>query len=107
MVKAYVLPKLTSMLPSVEPSTSRWAHIEGLQLADRSFMTPGSIDVILGAEIYGSIIFTEVIKGSAFFPTAQSTFFAWILSGPVDNDSPDSTAHTYHCSLDVQLDKQL
>ncbi|XP_044740084.1 uncharacterized protein LOC123301412 [Chrysoperla carnea] len=103
----YVLPKLTSILPSMKPSKSSWAHISGLRLADPLFMKPGSIDLILGAKIYGSIILAETIIGPPLTPIAQSTIFEWILSGPVAQDSPVSIAKIHHCSLDFHLDKQL
>lgn len=55
-VDAFILPKLTSTFPSIKPSITEWPHITGLQLADPQFMTPGSIDLLLGADIYGQII---------------------------------------------------
>lgn len=42
-------------------------------------MTPTSIDLILGADVYSDLILTGLITGP---PIAQSTIFGWMLSGP-------------------------
>lgn len=73
------MSKLTSFLPSVALPQSTWPHLKCLKLADPSFMTPTSIDFILGADVYADLILTGLITGP---PIAQSTIFGWMLSGP-------------------------
>lgn len=58
-----------------------WDHIHGLELADPSHMKAGSIDILIGAEIYGEIILHGLRKGPRGTPIAQQTKLGWILSG--------------------------
>lgn len=51
-------------------------------------MTPTSIDLILGTDVYADLIFPGLITGPPVTPIAQSTIFGWILSGPKP-DKPD------------------
>ncbi|XP_018360741.1 PREDICTED: uncharacterized protein LOC108759682 [Trachymyrmex cornetzi] len=90
-VDAYVLVKLTSLVPSMHAGLNWWPHLEGLQLADPDFAQPGSIDLILGADVYGTILLEGLIKGSSKAPIAQHTSFGWMISGstglPMDHES--------------------
>lgn len=63
-VSVHILPKLTSSIPSVKVEKAEWPHIQGLKLADPNFTVPGSIDIILGADVYGQIIEDGIIKGN-------------------------------------------
>jgi len=83
---AHVLTNLTSSIPSVHLNTSSWQHLEGLQLADAQFSRPDTIDLILGANVYGAIITEGLIKKCQNTPIAQRTELGWIISGPT-NDS--------------------
>lgn len=60
-------------------------------MADPSFMTLTSIDLILGADVYADLKLPGLITGPPVTPIAQSTIFGWILSGPIgrtyDNNS--------------------
>lgn len=60
---AHVLRKLTTSIPSTKINVPSWPHLEGLQSADPDFLSPRSIDIILGANIYEQIIQSEIIKG--------------------------------------------
>lgn len=62
-LQAYILPVLTAHLPSFSLKDPHWPHLDGLQLADPDFLTPGPVDMVLGASPTGLIINTDVIKG--------------------------------------------
>ncbi|XP_054267255.1 uncharacterized protein LOC128989390 [Macrosteles quadrilineatus] len=104
---AHILPKLTANLPTMTPGKSNWHHIKELQLADQDFMTPGSVDLILGADVYGSIILPGLIKGPPLSPIAQSTIFGWVLSGPCGLFINDNKSSMYHCLLENKVDDLL
>lgn len=108
-LNAYILPKLTSFLPSKYLSNSVWPHIKHITLADPTFMNPASIDLILGADIYGEIILSDLIKGPHLTPIAQSTVFGWILSGPVEDTSfhQSNLLSTHHCVSNSKTDRML
>ena len=49
-----VLPKVTTDMPaSPVDSITQWKHLTGMDLADLEFGTPGSVNVLLGADYYG------------------------------------------------------
>lgn len=106
-MSAHVLSSLTTSLPSSDISAKSWSHLEGLQLADPRFMSPGDIDIIIGADIYGQIIKDGIIKGPVDTPIAQSTNLGWIISGPTKTDSSQLQFRSYHVSYDGELCKLL
>ncbi|XP_014361661.2 uncharacterized protein LOC106713372 [Papilio machaon] len=86
-VNAFVLKRLTSFIPSRDSSIHDWKEITNLPLADPTYSTPGRIDIILGAEIYGEILLDGFLKHSeSSGPVAQNTRLGWILSGKIKNE---------------------
>ncbi|XP_071578599.1 uncharacterized protein [Temnothorax nylanderi] len=111
-VHSHLAVKVTSLskyAPNRVQSTSQWAHISDLTLADRNPMSSDPIDVIIGADLYGMLILDGVRKGNASEPIAQNTAFGWILSGPLAparSLHPDSV-HIHHGTILENLDLDL
>ena len=59
-----------------------YPHLEGLQLADELDDNCGSIDVLIGSDCYWEIVGSETVRGD-HGPTAISSKFGWLLSGPL------------------------
>ncbi|XP_055904629.1 uncharacterized protein LOC129940343 [Eupeodes corollae] len=89
-VNAFVLTKITVDLPTHRIGIDRWRHLQGLSLADPNFGSPGEIDLLIGADVWGLIIKDGLINGEANQPHAQNTHLGWVVSGPVD---------LIHCNL--------
>ncbi|XP_046973670.1 uncharacterized protein LOC124540249 [Vanessa cardui] len=86
-VDAYVLPKLTSFLPTCQTKITDWPEIKRLSLADPEYGSPAKIDMILGVEVYEEIILEGLLKHpTEKGPIAQETQFGWVLSGRVRNN---------------------
>ena len=86
-VQAIVLRKVTSDLPSSPtPFNDKWKHLQGLELADLDFGTPGAIDLLLGTEIFGQVVLHGWRFGPRGSPMALKTHFGWILSGAINNE---------------------
>lgn len=82
-VDAYVLNRLTSLLPErkivqVVPSFST------LELADPTYYQPGNIDLLLSTRVVGAIMLDGLVKGPPGTPVAQNTKLGWILSGEIN-----------------------
>ncbi|XP_034951554.1 uncharacterized protein [Chelonus insularis] len=101
--QAYVLPKLTSRIPSKTCHIPQWDHLKNLLLADPHYTKPGAIDLILGSDIYGSLLEGSIVKGPDNSPTAQLTQLGWIISGPSSINSDQREVTSNHCSLDKEL----
>lgn len=84
LIKTHILTKLMPSLPSFSPSPRTLAHLQGLPLADPELLTPGPVELILGADIYGQIIREQIKRGPPGTPIAQNTIFGWIVLGPWD-----------------------
>lgn len=103
-VSAFVLPKLTNLLPSRAVSVpDEWTHIQNLPLADSTFHQPGKVEIILGADIYNQIMTNGMIHGQSDAPLAQNTVFGWVITGPNGSDVAPTQVNTLHTSIDEQL----
>ncbi|XP_055846062.1 uncharacterized protein LOC129912000 [Episyrphus balteatus] len=80
--KAIVLKTLTNNLPSSSFSVVDPTIFEGLPLADPTFNKSSQVDLLIGADLYPSII-RNGIKHISNSLLAQNTMFGWILSGPI------------------------
>lgn len=102
-MSAHILPKLTSTIPSVSLKNHGWSHLDGIQLADPNYLIPGSIDIILGADVFGQIIQNGIRKGSNNAPMAQATKLGWIISGPTSSQSSPDGFQSFHVSIESDL----
>lgn len=62
------------------------------------------IHLLIGADLYGSLLLGELRQGPFGIPTAQGTALGWILSGPTGTaDRADSNALALHCIQESDL----
>ena len=89
-VEAYVLKKVTKDLPLHPiPLALKWDHLSDLELADPEFRTPARIDLLLGAEVFTSIVCDGRRTGPRGTPSAINTCLGWVLFGKIQ----DSDVH--------------
>ncbi|XP_011881282.1 PREDICTED: uncharacterized protein LOC105569429, partial [Vollenhovia emeryi] len=98
---ALILSSLTSYAPRRVSDISTLAHLSGLSLADHDPTGSDPIHVILGADLYSSLILDGIKRGEAGQPFAQNSIFGWIISGPLESSVSSSSAHMHltghHC----------
>ncbi|XP_065091454.1 uncharacterized protein LOC135712391 [Ochlerotatus camptorhynchus] len=82
-VKAYVLSKFPRIVPNQRLDPERLKCLETLQLADPHFDKPGSIDIILGADVFLAILEDGKVKDGSGLPVAINSTFGWIVAGQV------------------------
>lgn len=78
---AFILSSLTKYMPSQIRSNCDWKHISELELADKELLNNDSIDIIIGADLFGQIIFDGVRTG--FDNESVGHTLGWIIFGPV------------------------
>lgn len=83
IVDALILPKLTAYAGRLSDGARSWPHLQGLDLADPDFGVADPIDILLGAEVYATILGQGLRKGNSREPVAQQMSLGWILSGVV------------------------
>ncbi|KMQ89359.1 gag-pol polyprotein precursor [Lasius niger] len=106
-VTAFILPRVTGRIPAQRVASTSWSHLVDLPLADPDFAVPGSIDVILGADVYGSLLCGDIRRGPSDAPIAQETSFGWIISGPTGSSASafHPTSYTIRANDGVDLNE--
>ncbi|XP_059217544.1 uncharacterized protein LOC131994722 [Stomoxys calcitrans] len=104
-ISVLVVPHLSNELPARTIDYESIPDLPGLELADPDFFQSSRIDMLLGADVFPSIMLSGCrLCGSLM---AQETVFGWILTGPTPNNSspPRSTLVSYFC--EISLDKEI
>lgn len=89
-VKAFILKSVSTRLPSRQV-TVNWSELQKYNLADPTCNTPGKIDILLGADVFGDVIEEGLLKMSDGL-VAQKTTLGWVLSGK-GTDTTNSIDH--------------
>uniref|UniRef100_A0ABD2X7N4 Peptidase aspartic putative domain-containing protein n=1 Tax=Trichogramma kaykai TaxID=54128 RepID=A0ABD2X7N4_9HYME len=80
-IEAYGLSRIGITTPACTIPTAALQHFAELELADSEFGTPGSVDAILGADVWSNIVLPSMIfRGGV---VAQSTIFGWAITGTI------------------------
>ena len=96
-IDAVVVPKVTCDLPFRPiPFKMEWSHLSDLQLADPGFGNPGRIDVLLGVDVFVSVLLHGRRKGQPGTPIAFETLFGWVLAGSTGICGPTDQVATHH-----------
>ncbi|XP_025193649.1 uncharacterized protein LOC112593471 [Melanaphis sacchari] len=90
-VHAWVLPTITSDLPKQSLPIGIKDRYSNLALADPHFNVTSPIDLLLGGDVFASIMDDRKISIDKNLPSAFNSIFGWILIGPVSG----SQSHPY------------
>lgn len=105
-VTAWVLPTITSNMPSRHLPAHCKNRFSDLAMADPSFDIPFPIESLLGADVYSQILDGKRLVMDNSLPTAFGSLFGWILIGPVpDHDSDQICSNVI--SLTVSLENMV
>lgn len=86
--RVLVLPTLSTLFPP-ERITAFWPHLHNLKLADPKFAHCAPTDLILGADVYGSLKRNGTVHGPPGTPAARLTSLGWVLMGLTDSAEDD------------------
>lgn len=109
IINALVIKKLSNSLPGATIHPGQWDHLIDIELADPEYFASTKVDVLLGADVYGSLLRDGIRTGSPFSPIGQNTALGWILSGRVrGNDQANSNViFSHHTTVDDDLNELL
>ncbi|XP_022164008.1 uncharacterized protein LOC111029351 [Myzus persicae] len=82
-VNAWILPSITGDLPRETLPRELLNRYSNLALADPAFNVTSSIDLLLGGDVYASIMDGRKVTVDSSLPAAFSSVFGWILIGPL------------------------
>lgn len=105
-VDCYILPNITTSLPSTFIYKEHIPIPTGVELADPSFNVPSAIDILVGASIFWNILGSNTISLGKHQPTLRESKLGWIVSGSVLQHSSYKNTHT-HCHFTQSLESQL
>ena len=95
-IEAVVVPNISTPMTNLcTPDVRNLTHLQGLELAHPEGMdTSFRVSVLIGADFYWSIVGNNVIKGDG--PTAVSSKFGFLLSGPCHSSNSCPTDMGFH-----------
>ena len=83
-IEALALCKITSNIPSCSVAFYQdWKHLSILTLADPEFGVPGSVDILLGEDVFSCIVHHNWQFGPSGSPLSIKTTFSWVLTSSV------------------------
>ncbi|XP_045542389.1 uncharacterized protein LOC123723515 [Papilio machaon] len=106
-IKAYVLSRVTSILPERKFTLVDWPELHSVELADPNFNKPSKIDILLGSEAYTKILKEGLIKDPRGKTMAQDTYLGWIVSGEVEDEWQSHHKLTISMHAKVETDQIL
>ncbi|GFQ67374.1 uncharacterized protein TNCT_718081 [Trichonephila clavata] len=105
-VDALILPKITCDLPQFQVDASALNTFKNLQLADINCLQPSSIDILLGADVFGEIMLNRHLNVPGHSLTAMETIFGWVVLGQTKISCQRIISnHASYNAVEFQLDK--
>lgn len=101
-IQAWIFPSITADMPRQALSSDIAERFDHLALADPSFASPSTIDVLLGADVFSSILDGKRVSVGNELPVAFGSIFGWILIGPIPAFST-SEFHSVPVSLTMSI----
>lgn len=102
-IKAWILPQVTSSMPTRQLPNNVKDKFTHLALADPEFFRPAPVDLLLGADVFSQVFDGKRVSVDNNYPTAYSTLFGWVIIGTISDTT--ITNHASHLvSLTVSLE---
>ena len=86
MLTPAIVDKITADLPTQPAVTNDIPILKTLQLPDPQFDRPGKIEMLIGMDVYQSVVYPEILKVSSSI-TAQYSIFGWLLYGQAHGET--------------------
>lgn len=106
ITNCFVVPRITQSLPMVRINSKLLNIPPNLTLADPTFNVPSDVDMLLGADIFWSVLGSQNISLGKNMPTLSKTEFGWLISGLVEQTNITSQT-TVHCNHAIITNDQL
>ncbi|GFX92980.1 integrase catalytic domain-containing protein [Trichonephila clavipes] len=100
-VNALLVSKVTSAMPNFPIKYHEWPHIKDLTLADPTFYIENEIDILLGADVFMTLILGTPIMGPKGTPSALSTKLGHLLSGTIHTEYNQNSSLICHTLLNI------
>lgn len=102
-VRALILKQITVYGRGADVSIAPWPHLRDLDLANPDSGAGGSVELLLGAEVYPAILRSGTRGVGPRAPVAQETSLGWILTGADGRDARTTASSVHVCSIESEL----
>ncbi|XP_073964467.1 uncharacterized protein [Choristoneura fumiferana] len=111
-INCFIVPQITQLLPVRKVDCTSLNIPPNIFLADPTFHLPSEIDLLLGAEIFWSVLGTHRISLGKNKPSLNKSKFGYLVSGTVLSCKGNNNNTTVHCNFlqntaDNELQNQL
>lgn len=112
-ISCAVLDNITCKLPQVQIDTDKLRIPQDIQLADSTFFIPSTIDILIGADVYYSLLCDGLIKLENNPLVLQNTHLGWLIAGSIPHQGSLTslnnlcTSSTTNVSLFLQTENKL
>jgi len=88
VIGCHILPAVTFPLPAQSISTEKWEFPDAVKnsLADPSFNCSADVDLLLGADIYYEVVWSQPTVMPGGLPWLYNTALGWIILGPIPTE---------------------
>jgi hypothetical protein len=91
-----ILPNITGLTPVTKQHISSWKIPKNIKLADEQFNQPGSIDLLIGADLFYEMNRPGRYTHPGNFPVLQETVLGWTLAGQTpETTNPNNAQHAF------------
>ncbi|XP_074040345.1 uncharacterized protein [Leptinotarsa decemlineata] len=97
-----VIPKICSSLPEQSLPIHKFSQFS--KLADSHSNISAPIDILLGADIFGSLITGKTISSGVERPVALETCFGWVIMDKVPSASHSNYTSSFFAATDISLE---
>lgn len=102
-VTALIMPRITKNQPPLPHDITEWPHIKNLRLADPKFNIPATVDILLGSDIFYTILESGKIPGPNGAPYAINSSLGWLVGGKTSGEIEQISSFVTDISLDNKL----
>lgn len=93
--EVHILDSISPDMPFLNTDRGAWTHLNGLQLSDPEFNRTGSIDLLLGADVWGMVVRQGIVKGAPPRAICPGYLF-WMCSVRPNNE--EEWCEPWECS---------
>jgi len=107
-VQVWVLPSITSDIPFTSLPAEIKDQFSTLALADPQFNVESQVEMLLGTQVFSSILDGRILKIDETLPTAFNLIFGWLLTGSLPASATCYVLNTpmfLATSIEVLIDK--
>ena len=80
-IEAVTKEKLTEKMREIRVNPSEFPHLRGIHFADEVPRQTVDVDILIGCDLFGSMMTGKIIKGREGEPVVTETLLGYVLSG--------------------------